>query len=145
MISLDNSNIRCNVIEDLPTETCVSSETKDVTFKAFNIIATINDVKSLVKHISCDFKYKVDSTTCNSNQKWDNNKYQYECKMYLMCQKDYSWNPSTCVFGISTYLETIVDDSIIVCDEIIKVVHNAHVTNNVSANVTCTVSIKSDN
>ena len=29
-------------------------------------------LKALVEHISCDFKFKFDSTTCNSNQKWNN-------------------------------------------------------------------------
>ena len=24
------------------------------------------------KHISCDFKCKLNSTTCNSNKKWNN-------------------------------------------------------------------------
>ena len=33
------------------------------------MIARINEVKTLLKHISCDCKCKFDSTTCNSNQK----------------------------------------------------------------------------
>ena len=46
--------------------------------------------KQWKKHISCNCKCKVDSTTCNSNQKWNNDKCQYECKNYCTCQKDYS-------------------------------------------------------
>ena len=36
-----------------------------------------------------------DSTTCDSNEKWNNDKFQYECKNYHTCKKDCSWNPST--------------------------------------------------
>ena len=31
-----------------------------------------NESKTFVKHISCDFKFRLNSTTCNSNQKWNN-------------------------------------------------------------------------
>ena len=31
----------------------------------------INEVKKLVEHISCFCKCKFDSTTCDSNQKWN--------------------------------------------------------------------------
>ena len=41
-----------------------------INVKIFNIITRINEVKKLVKHISCDSKYKFNSTICISNQKW---------------------------------------------------------------------------
>ena len=34
----------------------------------------IYKTKTLIKHISCDCKYKFSGTTCNSNQKWNNDK-----------------------------------------------------------------------
>ena len=37
-----------------------------------------------------------------------------------MCNKDYIWNPSTCNCENGKYLATIVDDSVITCDEIIE-------------------------
>ena len=63
------------------------------------------EAKTLIKHISCDCKCKFNGTTCNSNQKWNNEICQYECKKYRTCTKDYSWNPSTCVCNISMYLK----------------------------------------
>ena len=36
-------------------------------------------------------------------------------------QKDYSWNPSTCICKNSKYLKSIADDSVIACDQIISV------------------------
>ena len=44
------------------------------------MITKINKVKTLAKHVSCDFKCKFDSTICNSSQKWNNGKCQCHCK-----------------------------------------------------------------
>ena len=54
------------------------------------MIAKINEAKTLVKYISCDCKCKFDSTTYNSNQKWNDTICQCDCKKYCMCKKDYS-------------------------------------------------------
>ena len=61
MISLDSCNGSCNAVDDLFTKIYVSSETKDVNVKVFNMVTRINEVTTLVKHILCDY-----STTCNS-------------------------------------------------------------------------------
>ena len=36
-------------------------------------------------------------------------------------QKNYRWNPSTCICDNSNYLKSITDTSVIECDEIISV------------------------
>ena len=41
----------------------------------------------MTKHISFDCKCKFNSTTCNSNKKWNNETFQYECKNYHKCTK----------------------------------------------------------
>ena len=46
---------------------------------------------------------------------------EYKCKNYRTCKKDYSWNPSTCICENGNCLKSIVDDSVIACDEIIYV------------------------
>ena len=74
LISLDKFSGSCNAADDLSTNICVPNETKDVHVKGFNMITRINEAKTLIKHISCDFKCKFDSTTYSSNQKWNNNR-----------------------------------------------------------------------
>lgn len=59
-----------------------------------------------------------DGKKCNSNQKWNGDKYQCECKKYYWYKKDYVWNLSTCTCEIDMYLKSILDGSIFVCDEI---------------------------
>ena len=58
---------------------------KDV--KVFSMIRRKNEGKTLVKHISCDSECKFVRTTCTSNQKWNNDKCQYNCQMYRTCKK----------------------------------------------------------
>ena len=63
-------------------------KTKDLNVKAFNAIKSKNEAKTIAKHISCDCKYKFISTTCNSNQKWNNKTCHYECKNYRRCEEN---------------------------------------------------------
>ena len=58
---------------------CVPKETIDINVKAFNTIIK-NKAKTITKHISCDCKCKFNSTTCNLNQKQNNEICQCECK-----------------------------------------------------------------
>ena len=136
MISLDKCNGRCNAVDDLITKVYVSSEIKDVNVKIFNTITRIYAAKALIKYISCDCKRKFSSTTCNSNQIWNNNKCQCEFKKYCTCKKDYSWNPSTCICENSRYLKSIADDSVAVCEKVINAMDSA------STNVTNTTNVK---
>ena len=135
MISLEECNGSCNAADNLSAKVCVPSKTKDVNAKAFNITRTY-EAKILIKHISCNCKYRFNSRTCNSNQKWNNGKCQCECKNYRRCKKDYSWNPSTCFYENSRYLKDIVDDLVIVCCEIVNLAPN------ISTNVTNTITSK---
>ena len=60
-------------------------------------------------------------TTCSSNQIWDNETCQRECKNYHICKKEYNWNHSTCICENDKYLKSIADTSVVTCDEIISV------------------------
>ena len=74
-----------------------------------------------IKHILCDCKCKFNSKTINSNQKWNNDKFQCECKWYHARKEDYSWNPSARICVNSRYLKRIADESVVVCDEVINI------------------------
>ena len=97
------------------------------------MITRRNEAKTLVRDVSCGFKCKSNSSACNSNQKWNNEKCQREYKKYWTCKKGYSWNPSACIFENRKYLKGLVDTSVIVCDDIINA------TDSVSTNVANTV------
>ena len=77
-------------------------------------------MKALRKHISCECKCKFDGRNCNSGQLWNNDRCWGECKKRHVCEKDCVWNPATCSCENEKYLASIMDDSPIMCDEIIK-------------------------
>ena len=83
------------------------------------MITGINESKILTKHISCECKCKFDEKKCNSNQWWNNDKSRCECKKIHVCEKDYVWNPATCICENGKYLASIMDK--IICDEIMDV------------------------
>ena len=46
------------------------------------MITNQNEPKTITRQISSDCKFKFNSTTCNSNQKWNNETCQCDCKNY---------------------------------------------------------------
>ena len=80
----------------------------------------INESKTLKKHLSCECKCKFDGRKCNSNQKWNNDKSLFECKKHNICEKYYIWNSAACSCENGKYLASIIEDSVITCDEIIE-------------------------
>lgn len=81
------------------------------------MVTRINELKTLLKHISSDHECRFDGRECNLNQKWNSNECQCDCKKYHICKKK-TWNPSTCTCDIDGYLKGIVNNLTIVCDYI---------------------------
>ena len=81
------------------------------------MITKINESKTLTKNISCKCKCKFDGRKCISYQKWNNDKCWCECKKHNICEKDYIWNPATYTYKNGKYLTSIIDNSVITCDQ----------------------------
>ena len=109
-----------NTLNDLSNKVYVLNKTEDLDLSVFNLITGINESKTLTKHISCECKCKFNGRNCNSDQWWNNDKCRCECKKRHVCEKDYVWNPGTCNCENGKYLASIMDDSAIMCDEIIE-------------------------
>ena len=56
-------------------------ETKYLNVKVLNMIAKFNESRSLLKHISCSCRCRLDGEKCNSNQKCSNDKCRCECNI----------------------------------------------------------------
>ena len=120
LISLDKCSGSCNI---LSPKIYLPKETKDINVKTFNMITKKNEAKTITKHISCDCKCKLISTTCSSNQKWNNETCQCKCKNHCTCKKDYNWNPRTCTCENSKCSKSIADTLAIECDELMSVIN----------------------
>ena len=86
IISLDKCNGSCNAVDDFFARICIPSDTTDKNVKVFNMITRTNEVKTLLKHISCDCKCKFNRPACNSSQKWNSDKCQCVSKKYHTCK-----------------------------------------------------------
>ena len=62
-------------------------------------------------------------------------------KNIVSVKKDYSWNPSTCIYENEKYLKSIADTSLTESDEIIIVIDNVSTKKTTITNVTSTASI----
>ena len=61
--------------------------------------------------------------------------------IHHICEKDYVWKPATCNCENGKYLASIIDDSAIICDEVIESYHEEIKTipsNFDEKNITCT-------
>ena len=66
MVNLDRPvESCCNIIDDLTDRLYVPHQTKDVNSRVFKILTWLNESKSLVKQISCDYRCKCDNKKCN--------------------------------------------------------------------------------
>ena len=63
-ISLGKCRGRCNISSP---KVCVLKKTEGINVKVFNMITNKNEAKTITKYISCDFKCKFNSATCNSS------------------------------------------------------------------------------
>ena len=106
----------CNTLDDLSNRVCVSNKTEYLNENVFNIVTGLNESEILTKHISYECECKFHGTKSNSNLTWNNNKCRCECKN--IGWKILYWIPSTC--SCKNDLASIIDDSVITCEEIIK-------------------------
>ena len=77
--NLDRGVGSCNNFNDLSIKVCAPNKTEDLNLSVFNMITVINELKTLIKHISFECKCKFDGRKFNSNKKWNRDKCWCEC------------------------------------------------------------------
>ena len=60
LFKVDRCNGSCNTLDDLSSKIYVPNKAEDVNLNFLNIIAGINELTALTKHILCDCKCKFD-------------------------------------------------------------------------------------
>ena len=106
-----------NTLIDLSNKLCVPNKTEHLNLSIFNMITGINELKTLTKQTSCECKCRFDGRKYNSAEWWNNDKCKCECTKRHVCEKDYTWNLSTCNYENGKYLGSIMDNLTITCDE----------------------------
>ena len=119
-IKLDRCVGSCNTLNELSNKICIPNKGGYLKLSVLNMITGINESETLTKDISCKCKCSVGGKKCNSDQWWNNDKCRCEWEKNHVYEKDYVWNPATCLCENGKYLASIMDDSTIICDEVIK-------------------------
>ena len=117
----------CKTLNDLSNKVWVPNKAEDLDMCVFNMIIGINEPKEhkrekayIKAYILCECKCKFNGRKCNSDQWWNNDKCRCGCKKRHVCVKSYVWNPATCICENGKFLASIMDDSAIICDEVIE-------------------------
>ena len=69
IVNFHRRNGSCDSFDDKSGKVCVPNETENVNINVFDMIAVINESKTLAKHKSCECKCKFDGRKCNLNKK----------------------------------------------------------------------------
>ena len=89
----------CNNINNLYPKMCVPDVVKNLNVKAFNLMSRTNETRHIKWHETCKCKCRLDATTCNNKQRWNDDKCRCECKELIdkcACDKGFIWYPSNC-------------------------------------------------
>ena len=84
------------------------------------MITEINESKLLAKDISCKFKWKFDEKNVIQINGGITINVDTSVKNIHVCEKDYVWTRATWNSENGKYLSSIMDDSVIICHEIIE-------------------------
>ena len=60
MVKLDSCIGSCNTLNNLSNKVCVPNKTEDLHLSLFNMIAEVNESKTLTEHIACECKWIFD-------------------------------------------------------------------------------------
>ena len=63
----------------------------------FSLVSGINETRHTEWHETCKYKCRFNSSVCNNEQRWNDDKCRFECKELidkLVCDKEFIWNPS---------------------------------------------------
>ena len=90
----------CNNINDPYAKLCVSGVAKNINVKVFNLMSWTNQTRQTEWHETCKCKCRLDASVCNNKQRWNEDKFRYECREELSykerCDKGFIWSPSDC-------------------------------------------------
>ena len=119
LVKLDRCARSFNTLNNLSHKLCIPNKTEDLNLTVFKVIADINELKTLTKDISDECKCKFDGTNVILTNGGITINVDVSVKN-IICEKDYVWNTAKCICENGKYLASIMDDSVITCDEVIE-------------------------
>ena len=82
----------CNNVNDPYAKLCVPDVVKNMNVKVFNLTSRTNETRHIMGHETCKCKCRLDTSVCNNEQRWNNDKCRCECKELIdkgICDKGF--------------------------------------------------------
>ena len=127
------------------TKLCVPNVIKRVNMQVYNFLMMLNETRNVLRHESCKWVCKLNSSVCNNKQIWNGDTCRCDCNEdftdIISCDKGYTWNPSTCKCQCDTWCKPgqYLDHKNCVCknkligrliEECTSVINEAMINNN---------------
>ena len=97
----------CNTLDNPMAKLCVPGIVKRVNMQFYNLLMRSNETRNVLWHESCKCVYKLNSSTCNNKQIWNDDTCRCDCHEdfagIISCAKGYTLNPSTCECQCDTW------------------------------------------
>ena len=59
---------------------CVPYTAKNLNANVFDLMSRTNETRHIEWYKTCKCKYRLDSSVCNNKQRWNEDKFKYDCK-----------------------------------------------------------------
>ena len=82
----------CNNINNPYAKMCAPDAIKNLNIEVFNLMSWTNETRHIKWHETCKYKWREDSSVCNNNQRWNEDKCRCECKEVTdkgVCNKEF--------------------------------------------------------
>ena len=53
---------------------------KNLNANVFDLMSRTNEARHIEWYKTCKCKYRLDSSVCNNKQRWNEDKFKYDCK-----------------------------------------------------------------
>ena len=91
-IKVDKCIGSCNDKNNPYFKVCLPDSIKTIRVKSFDLISKKNVLKTISFHQNCKCGCLLDEKVCNNLEKWNRDKFRYECLKSKRCKISYSWN-----------------------------------------------------
>ena len=92
---------------------CVPDVVKNLNVKVFNLMSRTNEARHIEWHETCKCKCKLDASSCNNKQCWNDDKCRCACKELIdICNKGYVYSIKD-LFGIRVIVSVNVINHVV--------------------------------
>ena len=90
----------CDTLDNPMAKLGVPYIIKRINMKVYNFLMRLNETRNVLRHESCKWICRLNSSVCNSKQIWNSDTCRCDCNEdfagIINCTKGYAWNLSTC-------------------------------------------------